>query len=141
MKNHVRDINRLIFQNCATCRHQRKFSRCTVYMKWAKCSHENNAISVSRLISFVISVSRYKFSKRANRYLLTLRPTATIYNLYAYNEEDFLSGRFTYPNDLFLIGIAHGVRIVSSFFLPTLPRSYALLLSWRRFKSIFFSKP
>lgn len=110
------------------------------YTKWAKCSDENNAISTSHL-SLVISVSRYKFSKRTNRYLLTLGPTATIYNLYVYNEGDFLSGRFTYPNDFFFTGIAHGVRIVSSFFLPALPRSYALLLSWHRFKSIFFSKP
>lgn len=59
--------------------------------KWAKCSGENNAISMSHLISFVISVSRYKFSKRTNIYLLTLGSTATIYNLY--NEENFLSGR------------------------------------------------
>lgn len=111
------------------------------YTKWAKCSDENNAISMSRLISLVISVSLYKFSKRTNRYLLTLGPTATIYNLYVYNEGDFFSGRFTYPNDFFFTGIAHGVRIVSSFFSPAFPRSYALLLSWHRIKSIFFSKP
>lgn len=87
-------------------------------MKWAKCSDENNAISVSRLISLVISVLRYKFSKRINRYLLTLEPTAMIYNLYVYNEEDFLS-----------LAV---LRIRTTSFLPVSPMVSGLFLHFSR---------